>query len=153
MRGRVINQTSIGTLRFSEVEERDMALVVALGKPALLWWAAIGDDFHVTTSVLGSVPIDVTKLPSYAKSELLKISRKLQVLMADNIVYTKYAGKWMGNYDIKFIRDMTDRADRIVLEAIGIYDAWDEIELAYARFMKVTGERPGTVRKLPEFDK
>lgn len=31
--------------------------------------------------------------------------------MRDNVIYTKCAGKYMGNYDIKCIRHLTDQAD------------------------------------------
>lgn len=66
-----------------------------------------------------------------------------------NIIYTKYAGKWIGNYDMKMVRDLTDEADVLTLDALGLSHYWDSIELAYARFMKMTGERPGTVRESP----
>jgi hypothetical protein len=46
---------------------------------------------------------------------------------------------------------LTDQSDRLVLEAYGLQDHWDDIELAYAGFMKATGERPGTTREIPDF--
>lgn len=72
--------------------------------------------------------------------------------MAKNVIYTKYAGKWMGNYDIKCVRHITDMTDRDLLKALGLEHHWDDVELAYANFMKATGERPGTLRESPSFE-
>ena len=73
--------------------------------------------------------------------------------MKENIIYTKYAGKWMGNYDTKCVRYLTDSADRKFLDAFGLGDYWEDIELAYDHFMKMTGERPGTIREVPDFNR
>lgn len=150
-RGRPIGQTGISSLRFRKKEERDLALIVALGKIALLWWAATGDDFHVTASGLGSTPVDVNALPVATRTQLGLLSRQVVDALDGNIIYTKYAGKWMGNYDVKYVRELTDRADRLLLEACGFEKYWDDVEVAYSRFMKATGERPGTVREVPDF--
>ena len=69
--------------------------------------------------------------------------------MAKNIIYTKYAGKIMGNYDIKCVRHILDETDVELLRAVDLEKYWEDIELAYAHFMKATGERPGTVRENP----
>lgn len=150
--GKSISQTSIGTLSFPSQEKRDLALVTALSTLALAWWAATGDDFHVTSSGLGSTPIAPWLLPATVQEELLALSQRAQRAMAQNVIYTKYAGKWMGNYDIKCIRNITDQADMLLLESLGLAEHWDDISLAYARFMKMTGERPGTTRETPDFD-
>ena len=71
--------------------------------------------------------------------------------MNENVIFTRYAGKWMGNYDIKCVRHLTDIADRLVLDSIGLGDYWDDLQLEYVRFLKMTGERPGTIRSLPDF--
>ena len=149
--GEPIEHTKIGALRFPASEARDLALTVALGKLALLWWAATGDDFDVTGAGIGSTPVDATHLPMRARQELLSLAQDAQRAMTKSVIFTKYAGKWMGNYDVKCIRDITDRSDTVVLRSLGLLQYWDDIELAYARFMKMTGERPGTIREIPDF--
>lgn len=118
---------------------------------AVLWWAATGDDFDVTGAGLGSTPIDASQLPAEFRRKLADLSQEITASIAKNIIYTKYAGKWMGNYDIKFLRGMTHRSDRLLLHAYGLEGYWEDIQLAYARLMKATGERPGTVREIPDF--
>lgn len=149
--GRSVEQTAIGAIEFSDPEIRDIVLVLLLSKITLLWWAATGDDFNVTTSTLLNTPLSTRALSPDLLEQYKCLSEQIQSKMQENIIYTKYAGDWMGNYDIKCVRDLTDKADRLLLESLGLGEYWEDVELAYAHFMKMTGERPGTVRKLPNF--
>lgn len=149
--GKPINQTKIGTLRYRSQEIRDICLVIALGKIALLWWAATGDDFDVTSSGLGKTPVSFSLLSDKVRHQLLKYSIQIQSALNKNVIYTLYAGKWMGNYDVKYIREITDKADQDILSLLGLEDYWPDLELEYDRFLKATGERPGTTREKPEF--
>ena len=150
--GSSIEQTKVGGISFSEQQLRDAALVLALGKMSLLWWAATGDDFDVTASGLGSTPLSASSLSPELAKEYRSLTKTIQATMKKNVIYTKYAGKWMGNYDLKCVRHLTDAADRKLLDAFNLGDYWEDIELAYAHFMKMTGERPGTIREVPDFD-
>lgn len=147
--GRAIDHTKVGALRFSSSSARDSALVVALGKIALSWWAATSDDFDVTSSGLGSTPIRCSALPTQLNNFLKSAAVELQKEMSKNVIYTRYAGKIMGNYDIKCVRHIIDELDIEILRGLGLEKHWEDIELAYAHFMKATGERPGTVRENP----
>jgi hypothetical protein len=149
--GKPINQTKIGTLRYRSQEIRDICLVIALGKIALLWWAATGDDFDVTSSGLGKTPVSFSLLSDKVRHQLSKYSIQIQSTLNKNVIYTLYAGKWMGNYDVKYIREITDKADQDILSLLGLEDYWPDLELEYDRFLKATGERPGTTREKPEF--
>jgi hypothetical protein len=151
-RGRPIAHTKVGQLLFRDDDVRDIALALVLGKIALIWWAGTGDDFDVTAKGLAATPLSPTDLPASVRSALRTMGRELQVRMRKNVIYTKYAGKMMGNYDIKYVRDVTDRADQAVLGVVGLAAYRDDLELAYARFMKVTGERPGTTRRAIDED-
>ncbi len=149
--GSDIDHTKVGTLRFTAADTRDGALVVALSKLALLWWASTGDDFDVTAAGLGSTPIRVSALPQTLQLCFRTLAKQLQSEMARNVIYTRYAGKWMGNYDVKEVRSLTDTADMALLKALALEHHWDDLELAYYRFLKATGERPGTLRAKPLF--
>ena len=149
--GRTIPHTKVGVLNFSTDECQEIALVLALGKIALIWWAATGDDFDVTASGLGGTPIGYDSFTDGVRSKLQGLSSQIQEAMSQNVIYTHYAGKWMGNYDIKCVRHLTDVADRLVLDTLGLGAYWDDLELEYVRFLKMTGERPGTTRSVPDF--
>jgi hypothetical protein len=145
-RGRSISQTSVGEVRFASESERDAALAITLGKIALCWWAATGDDFHVTAKTITSFPLALSSLSPQARQELAQLGQNMREEMKSHVIYTNYAGKKMGNYDVKRLRNLTDTADRIVLKDLGLEDRIESVELAYDRFMKMTGERPGTTR-------
>jgi len=152
-KGVPIKQTKIGSLKYPTEKDRNLALAIALSKIALIWWASTGDDFDITSKGLGSTPLDPSKLPIQTQEKILILSQEIIEAMKNNIIYTKYAGKWMGNYDVKYLRHLTDRVDKVILDSIGMSDYWEDIENAYASFMKMTGERPGTVREIPDFGK
>ena len=93
---------------FKNQEQLDIALAIVLSKISLIWWATISDDFHLTKTMLTSLPIQIDKIGSETSKKLVEISTKINYALGNNIIYTKYAGKWMGNYDIKYIRSTTD---------------------------------------------
>lgn len=144
--GTPITQTKIGTLPFASPELRERALAVVLSRVALLWWMSTGDDFDVTRVGLSSTPIDLTKLETADVAQLERIAKVLSAEMKRHVIFTRYAGKLMGNYDIKQLRHLTDEVDHIILRAYGLSEHMDDLELAYVRFMKMTGDRPGTIR-------
>lgn len=149
MSGEPTPQTGIFNIGFLDEESRDFALAVALSKIGLLWWAANSDDFHVTASGLGSTPVDAAHVSPHTREAILALSIAIQEHMSDHLIYTKYAGKMMGNYDIKHVRHLTDQVDALLLEDFGLTEYLPDLALFYDGFAKQTGERPGTVRELP----
>ena len=149
--GKPIAQTEVGTLKVRSPEDASAVVSVLLSKLALAWWAATSDDFHVTGKGLSSTPVGPGSLGHDAWGGLANLGWEIQREIAKEVMYTKYAGKWMGNYDVKYVRHLTDEVDRLILAALGLDDYWDDIELFYAGFLKATGERPGTTRELPQF--
>lgn len=150
--GQPIRQTGVGKLAYVTEKEAVAALAISLSKTALLWWAATSDDFHVTVSGLGSTPVPAALESGPLLDSLAALGATLAESMHDHIIYTKYAGKWMGNYDIKRVRHLTDEVDRLLLREFRAEEYWPDLELAYAWFLKATGERPGTLREMPSFE-
>ena len=144
--GREIVQPQIGQLAIGDERDRNRALATSVGKISLLWWAATGDDFHLTAKGLASLPISLGSLAPEILTRLDDLAGQLLREMPNHIIYTNYAGKRMGNYDLKRLRYLTDEIDRLILEGLGRSDDWENVELAYHRFMKMTRERHGTTR-------
>jgi ssDNA-binding replication factor A large subunit len=145
-RGRPIAQTTIGSIAFGSEALRDAALAITLGKLSVLWWSATGDDFHVTGKGLAGLPIALDALSPKVVAKLAAYGAALRREMPKHVIYTQYAGKKMGNCDIEYLRRLTDEIDRYLLEVLDASDTWEDVEVAYARFMKMTKERPGTTR-------
>ena len=147
--GNEIEQTEISTLRFADPKLRDAAFAFSQTKLALLWWFATSDEFHVTNSGLGSTPVPSdrgiwTSAAAYAT--------RLQTTLSENPTFYKYAKKWIGNYDGRSVRHLTDEIDRLVLRSLGIENHWPDLQLSYAAFMKQTREAHKSRRTLPDFD-
>jgi hypothetical protein len=107
-----------------------------------------GDDFDVTGGLLYSIPIDPKKIVKNRK-KILALVRKLEKEQRKNPLVTKYKGKWMGNYDMSRCRSVTDEIDRLILDEFGLLDYWPSVLYVDQTLAKVTGERPGTLRKWP----
>jgi type I restriction-modification system DNA methylase subunit len=141
-------QTMIGYLNFRSEDLRDIAFCLLSGRLATWWWGATGDDFHVTSGLLSSFPIAPAKIES-AWPVLRKLAKQLRKEQPKHPIVTRYAGKEMGNYDMLRCRHVTDQADRLVLDTLGLGDLWRAVLLADDHLLKVTGERPGTEREWP----
>jgi hypothetical protein len=146
--GKRSEQTQIGKIRFATEANRDIAFLLLAGRLGVWWWATIGDDFHVTSAMLTTFPV----APSQLTGVSAKLTAKAKALRAEqpkHPVVTKYAGREMGNYDMLRCRHITDDADQLVLNALGLGHLWPALLLADARFAKATGERSGTEREWP----
>lgn len=144
--GKAIPQTKVGSIKFNDKNITIRACAIGLSKIALIWWMSTGDDFDVTAKGLGSTPIDPSLIHGDDAITLTRLSNELIKEMKKHVIYTRYAGKLMGNYDIKYLRPITDQVDKLLLSHYNLQKHWDDIELAYLHFMKMTGERPGTTR-------
>ncbi|MFE9284687.1 Eco57I restriction-modification methylase domain-containing protein [Nocardiopsis alba] len=142
-------QTKIGRLRFANEQEAKVALAILASKIAFVWWYCTGDDFDVTGDGLKSTPINVSELTGHAKKRLAEIADDLIADFPNHVAFTKYAGKWMGNYVHSEMRDITDEVDLILADEFGYTELLPALEHAYYCVYKPTGDRPGTLRYDP----
>lgn len=147
LRGNPIEQPAVKRLMFSNSDSRDIAFVLSLTKVSLLWWAATGDGLNLPCGALKSTPIP--NQPEF----LDLISRQampIQDALQETLGFVRNAGKWVGNYDVRKIRDLTDPVDKLLLQSIGLEDHWADLQLFIAAFMKRSGGR-GALGELPDF--
>ena len=104
------------------------------------WWIAIGDDFHLTQSNFVSTPFGAAQLneDSGGASQPCCLSWKRQ--WVPNLVFKLNAGKNIGNYNLAKCRHITDKIDKIWLEALGLSDLWEEVELEHALVVRTSFE-------------
>lgn len=145
--GKRVPQTKMGILRFSSEQDRDVAFAILAGRIALWWWGATGDDFDVTAQLLKAFPVSPASISQEVRDTLAALAAELRLAQIEVPVVTRYAGNEMGNYDMSRLRHITDKSDRLILEALELAEFWPAIMLADARLGKVTGERPGTERE------
>ena len=131
--GQLLEQTQYSRVGlFADKATRDMAMMILNGRLMFLWWIAVGDDFHLTKTNCESAPFGPEQLASEHRSRVGQVVPYLKEAMAENVTYKQNAGKQIGNYNLALCRDVTDRADKILLDALGLPDLWDEIELEYS---------------------
>ena len=135
-------------LRFADLQLRNAAFALSLSKLGLLWWMATSDEFDVTKSGLCSTPIPSDPVVLTAAASF---AADLQSALEENQSFYRNANKWMGNYDVRKIRHLTDLVDRLVLESLGLENYWPDLQLFYATFMKQTREAHESRRELPDF--
>ena len=130
-------QTMYGRLRFRNSQDRDLAMLLTNGKLNFLWWAAIGDDFHLTQANIASSPIGLRGLEE-KREALLALLPDLESAMNTNLVFKLNAGKKIGNYNVAKCRHVTDRADKLWLEAAGLTDLWEDVELEHSLMVRTS---------------
>ena len=131
--GERLSQTEYGRVGFFEDRDtRDIAMTILNGRLSFLWWVAVGDDFHLTRGDYETSPFGPARLTTAYRRDVERIVPLLKEAMADNITYKKNAGKLIGNYNLALCRDVTDRSDKLLLDALGLGDLWGDIELEYS---------------------
>ena len=63
---------------------------------------------------------------------------ELESAMAANLVFKLNAGKNIGNYNLEKCRQVTDKVDKIWLEATGLSGLWEDIELEHSLMVRTS---------------
>ncbi len=131
-----ISHTKFGQLFFDSAQMCKLAMVLANGKLMFCYWAAVGDDFDVARWNFTDFPIDLKALPSDTRKTLIRRAPRLEKAMAQAVQFKLNAGKKVGNYNLALCRDVTDATDLLFLDALGVGDIRDEIELYYTQTVR-----------------
>jgi hypothetical protein len=126
---RRVEHTKFGDIFFPERQSLDLAMVLTNGKWMFAFWCAIADDFHVTRWNFADFPADITKLSTKHRESLLAHVDDLERAMSEATQFKLNAGRRVGNYNLAKCRHVTDKTDALFAEALGISDAWDDVEL------------------------
>ena len=144
-------QTKVGSLYFSSEEDAFAAMAIMSGRIMFMWWVFHGDEFDSPASTFTSFPLCLDQIELDDRNTLSKIGKKLHKAImkpGNHLLWTPYAGLWMGNYDMNQLRDITDEADSVIRKYVFLSDesTWVDFNVELAHFMKIGRERPGTVR-------
>lgn len=131
-----VPQSKVKSVAFHSAEERDLAFLLLNGKIMFAWWRVVGGDLDLTAWMFETFPYAVSMVPEDRRGELLELATKLADRLEHEIVYKLNAGKRVGTYRLLKCRDITDPADAIFAELMGIGNASSDIELTYAETVK-----------------
>ena len=102
----------------------------------MLWWAVVGDDFHVILSNFASIPFPVERVSGLSDEKVLSQRTALETAMHENLVFKLNAGKRIGNYNLARCRSVSQESELSWIEALGLQNAQEELELAYVQLVK-----------------
>ena len=148
--GTVLAQTKYGTVRFPSEEDRNLSLLLANGLLMFTWWVAIGDDFDLTRKGFASAPFGPKQLTKRQRTRLVRTVPRLVDAMSENVVFKLNAGKNIGNYNLVKCRHITDEVDKTWLEALGLSDLWEEIEMEHTLVVRTSYEDADEARSAVE---
>ena len=146
-------QSKIRSIFFPAPYTRNAAFVISLSKISLLWWACTGDGFDLTQSGFLSIPISGRR---EFLNELSHLAPDIHKALKETLKYAKNAKQWVGNYDAREIRHLTDQIDKMILHEIGMDHLWPDIQLFNATFMKQCGGKTALIKNprfIKEYDK
>ena len=109
----VLQHLIVGEVSFDNATTRDQAHTLLNGKIGLLWWAIVGDDFHVTLSNFATIPFPIEKVATHGDKLGEALRAALEAAMQANLVFKLNAGKQIGNYNLAKCRDISDKSDLI----------------------------------------
>ena len=138
--GKPLPQTMYGTVNFSTEQDRDLSTLLTNGKLMFVWWIGVGDDFHLTRGNSADAPFGPGRLSDVHRRMLLELLPALWDSMAENVVFKLNAGKNIGNFNLARCRHVTDKSDKIWLEALGMSDLWEEVELEHSLVVRTSFE-------------
>ena len=133
---RRVEHTKFGEIYFSDLATCELALLLSNGKLMMIYWFAIADDFDVTRWNFADFPTDLSALSEANRENLLARVPELEHAMEAAVQFKLNAGRRVGNYNLAKCRHVTDETDRILADALGFGDVWEDIELYYAQTMK-----------------
>ena len=142
-------QSKVKSLFFPDLYSRDAAFAISLSKTSLLWWACSGDGFDLTQSGMLSIPIPGRR---EFLQELSHLAPDIHRNLKETLKYAKNAKQWVGNYDAREIRYLTDQIDKMILHEIGLDHLWPDVQLFNAAFTKQSGGKTALVKN-PKFIK
>jgi len=83
------------------------------------------------------------------QKDLLKFADELEKTQQQSPLVTKYKGMFVGNYDMIKCREITDKADQLVLEQIGLGEFWQTVLLADCMMSKSTDASDAVIKEWP----
>jgi hypothetical protein len=131
-----VAHTQFGEIYFPDATSRDLAMLLANGKWMFAFWCSVADDFHVTGWNYGDFPIDLGRLQERHRDRLTSQLPALEKAMSEATQFKLNAGRRVGNYNLAKCRDVTDGVDVLFAEALGVTEAWDDVELYCVQVVK-----------------
>ncbi|MCY3659403.1 MAG: hypothetical protein OXG36_10330, partial [Caldilineaceae bacterium] len=135
--GHRVEQSEVHWMGFDEELHQHAAFLLGAGRFGHWLWTTIGDAFHVTSGMVEWFPCDLDRLRPVA-DEVIHLGHELSDRMM-NAPLVDRNKKFVGGYNLGTCRDLTDEADRLIMERLGVGDYWPTVVALDNRIVKSRG--------------
>ncbi len=135
--GQRVPQTKVHWMGFDEELHQHAAFLIGAGRLGHWLWTTIGDAFDVTSGMVEWFPCDLDRLRPVA-DEVICLGHELSDWMLDAPMVDRNK-KFVGGYNLGVCRDLTDEADQLIMEHLGVGDYWPTVLALDNRIVKSRG--------------
>lgn len=132
-----VPQSKVHWLGFDEELHQHAVFLIGAGRFGHWLWTTIGDAFDVTSGMVEWFPCDLDRLRPIA-DEVVHLGHELSNQMMDAPIVDRNR-KFVGGYNLGACRDLTDKADQLIMEHLGVGDYWPTVLALDNRIVKSRG--------------
>ncbi len=96
------------------------SLASLVGEFYLWYWLTRGDGFDVTKWIISDFLVSMNAISDDHFRLLVQLGGILHAQRYDALVFKKNAGKYVGNYNFGDLREITRRADLVLMNGVGV---------------------------------
>ncbi len=135
--GKRVEQSEVHWMGFDDELHQLAAFLIGAGRFGHWLWTTIGDAFHVTSGMVEWFPCDLDRLRPVA-TEVIHLGHSLADRMMDAPIVDRNK-KFVGGYNLGECRELTDEADQLIMEHLGVGDYWPTVLALDNRIVKSRG--------------
>ena len=135
--GKRIQQSEVYWTGFDNDLYQHAVFLIGAGRFGHWLWTTIGDAFHVNPGMVEWFPCDLDKLRPVA-DKVIHLGRTLSDRMMDAPMVDRNK-KFVGGYNLGECRDLTDEADQLIMEHLGVGEYWPTVLALDNRIVKSRG--------------
>ena len=132
--GHRIQPTTVKWMAFEKEWYQHAAYLIGAGRLGHWLWTTIGDAFNVTGGILEWFPCDLDRLKPVA-DEVIQLGYELSNRTMDAPMVDRNT-KFVGGYNLGACRNLTDQADQLIMEYLGVGEFWPTVLALDNRIVK-----------------
>ncbi len=121
-------------MHFDTALHQNAAFLIFAGRFGHWLWTAVSDAFHTTDSMLKWFPCNLDLLTP-ASRQLADLAKQLDLAQKKAPMVDRNRN-FIGGYDIGACRDITDEADQLIMNWLGVGQYWPTILMLDNRIVK-----------------
>ena len=132
--GHRVRQSKVHWIGFDEELYQKAVFLIGAGRLGHWLWTTVGNSFDVTKEVVEWFPCDLERLRSVA-DKVIRLGHELSARMLDAPMVDRNRNL-VGGYNLGACRDLTDKADQLIMEHLGVGDYWPTVVALDNRIVK-----------------